>query len=62
YNLLGSTMGSSEEFHDMVAFINEHSIKPVMDKIYDFQEIKEAFTHLNSSHQFGKLAVRLAEK
>jgi zinc-binding alcohol dehydrogenase/oxidoreductase len=62
YNLLGSTMGSSEEFNDMVAFISEHSIKPVMDRVYDFKDIKEAFTHLNSSHQFGKVAVRIAEK
>ncbi|WP_226659541.1 zinc-binding dehydrogenase [Guptibacillus hwajinpoensis] len=60
YNLLGSTMGSAEEFNEMVAFVQENSIKPVMDRVFDLQDIQEAFEHLNESHQFGKIAVKIS--
>ncbi|WP_283152989.1 zinc-binding dehydrogenase [Guptibacillus hwajinpoensis] len=59
YNLLGSTMGSAEEFLEMVSFVNEHSIKPIMDEVYSFDDIQKAFAHLSDSSQFGKISLSM---
>ncbi len=56
YNLLGSTLGSHEEFVEMVAFAEKHQIKPVLDRTFKMEEYKEAFEYLRDSQNFGKLA------
>lgn len=54
--LLGTTMGSKEEYEDMLAFVNKNQIKPVMDRLFSLQEYKEAFMRLEEGKQFGKIA------
>lgn len=56
FNLLGSTMASSEELHDMINFIEKHEIKPVMDKTFEMKDYKEAFDHLDKAGMMGKIA------
>ncbi|GEN54007.1 zinc-dependent alcohol dehydrogenase family protein [Halobacillus faecis] len=55
YNLLGSTMGSAEEFREMLGFISEHKIKPQLDKVFSMEEYKEAFEYIQKSKNFGKI-------
>lgn len=55
YNLLGSTMGSHEEFQDMLAFIEKHKIHPVLDRTFSLSEHKEAYEYLHNSMNFGKI-------
>lgn len=57
YNLLGSTMGSSEEFLEMLAFIEKHQIRPVIDKAYPLTEALDALKRLDNAEQFGKIAL-----
>ncbi|MBB6454635.1 zinc-binding alcohol dehydrogenase/oxidoreductase [Salirhabdus euzebyi] len=61
YNLLGSTMGSHEEFLEMLTFIEKHNIKPIIDKVFPLEEGKAAFEYLESAKQFGKVAIKIAE-
>ncbi|WP_408009659.1 zinc-binding dehydrogenase [Pseudalkalibacillus sp. A8] len=56
YNLLGSTMGSHEEFKEMLEFIKKNNIKPVMDQTFPLEEANEAFKRLEEAKQFGKIA------
>ena len=56
FNLLGSTMASAEELHEMLDFIEKHSIKPVMDKSYKLEDFKEAFDRLDNAGMMGKIA------
>lgn len=56
FNLLGTTMGSGEEYEKMLNFVNEHKIKPVIDRVFTFQQYKEAFSRLENGEQFGKIA------
>ncbi|OXS77983.1 zinc-binding dehydrogenase [Domibacillus enclensis] len=56
FNMLGSTMGSGEELKDMLHFIEEHQIHPVMDRTYSLSEYQEAFTRLERAEQIGKIA------
>jgi zinc-binding alcohol dehydrogenase/oxidoreductase len=55
YNLLGSTMGSAEEFQAMIEFISKHNIKPVMDKMYPLNQFADAFKRLEEAKQLGKI-------
>ncbi|WP_444684361.1 zinc-binding dehydrogenase [Alkalicoccus luteus] len=60
YNLLGSTMGSHEEYRDMLAFISKHNIHPLMDKTFSLKDANEAFQRMEESGQFGKIAFRIS--
>ncbi|WP_404329989.1 zinc-binding dehydrogenase [Mesobacillus maritimus] len=55
YNLLGSTMGSAEELKDMLEFISQHKIKPIMDKMYPLDQFADAFKRLEEAKQLGKI-------
>lgn len=54
-NLLGSTMGSSEEFKEMLEFIQVHKIRPVLDQIFPLSHYEEAFKRLEAAEQLGKI-------
>lgn len=60
YNLLGSTMGSSEEFAEMLRLVNEYQIRPVVDQTYRLSEAMKAFDRLEAGEQFGKIGLRIA--
>ncbi|WP_079528724.1 zinc-binding dehydrogenase [Halobacillus hunanensis] len=55
FNLLGSTMGSAEEFADMLSFIEQHGIKPELDRMFSLSQYKEAFEYLQETKNFGKI-------
>lgn len=55
YNLLGSTMASTEELEEMLEFIEKHDIKPVMDKSYPLDEFEAAFERLDKAGMMGKI-------
>jgi len=58
-NILGSTMGSPEDFHSMTAFVRQHTIHPVIDKIFPFAEGEAAMRRMDDAHQFGKIVIRV---
>ena len=53
----GSTMGTPEEFNDMLDFVNEHKVKPIIDKIFPLNQINEAFDYMISGSHFGKIVI-----
>lgn len=59
FNLLGSTMASTEELHEMLNFIEKHKIAPIMDKSFKFEDYKQAFDHLENAGMMGKIALTL---
>lgn len=62
--LRGSTMGSRKEFADMVAFVTEKKLRPIVSRtvqgIDNLEGIDGLFEDMKSSSQFGKLCVELA--
>lgn len=54
-NLLGSTMGSAEEYIEMIQFIQKHQIKPVIDQMYPLEQFEEAFNRMEQAKQLGKI-------
>ena len=57
--ILGSTMGSPDDFSEMLKYINEKNITPVVDKIFELENITDAFERMNESKQFGKIVIRI---
>jgi D-arabinose 1-dehydrogenase-like Zn-dependent alcohol dehydrogenase len=61
--LKGSTMGSRKEFKDMVAFVNEKKIRPVVSRVVkgidNIKAIDELFEEMKKGSQFGKLVIEI---
>jgi D-arabinose 1-dehydrogenase-like Zn-dependent alcohol dehydrogenase len=62
-DLRGSTMGSRKEFKDMVAFVNEKKVKPVVSRVVkgldNLKEIDTLFEDMKKGSQFGKLVIEI---
>ncbi|KAF7860357.1 hypothetical protein EAF04_008484 [Stromatinia cepivora] len=61
--LKGSTMGSRKEFKEMIAFVDERKIKPVVSRVVkgidNLKEIEELFGEMMEGKQFGKLVIEV---
>jgi D-arabinose 1-dehydrogenase-like Zn-dependent alcohol dehydrogenase len=60
----GSTMGSRKEFADMVQFVKEKKMRPVVSRSVqglDIDKIETLFDDMKSASQFGKLVVVLGQ-
>jgi NADPH:quinone reductase-like Zn-dependent oxidoreductase len=55
----GVYVGSREDFEAMNAFISEHRIHPVIDRVFAFEETQQAFDYLAGGGFFGKIVIRL---
>jgi zinc-binding alcohol dehydrogenase/oxidoreductase len=56
-NLLGTTMGSPADFAGMTAFVAEHKIVPVVDRVFPLAETEQALRHMEAGAQFGKIVL-----
>ncbi len=56
-SIIGTTMGSREEFRDMLAFTNAHQIHPVIDRSFPLAEGVEAMRYLDSAGQMGNVVL-----
>ena len=59
--IMGSTMGSDKDFEDMLAFVNTHKIKPIVDSVIDWNASDQAFEILKTSSQMGKVVLKVGE-
>lgn len=59
-SILGSTMGSDKDFTNMINFVNEHKIIPVVDSIYSLEDGNEALNLMENSSQFGKIVLSVS--
>jgi NADPH:quinone reductase-like Zn-dependent oxidoreductase len=55
----GVYVGSREDFMAMNAFISEHKIRPLIDRVFEFEEAPDAFEYLASGDFMGKIVIRL---
>ena len=55
--IMGSTMGSDQDFEEMLALVNKHQIKPIIDGIFPMEKATAAFDRMKEGAQFGKLVV-----
>lgn len=50
-------MGSRDEFRQLVAFIAEKHIKPIVDSSHSFSNVEDAFTLMKEGKNFGKIVI-----
>jgi NADPH:quinone reductase-like Zn-dependent oxidoreductase len=55
--ILGSTLGSFEEFRTLLAFCARHQLKPVIDSSWPLAGLHGALDRLAAGAQFGKLVI-----
>jgi NADPH:quinone reductase-like Zn-dependent oxidoreductase len=55
----GIFVGSRRMFEDMNRAITLNNLKPVVDRVFDFKEIKEALKYMENGAHFGKICIRM---
>jgi NADPH:quinone reductase-like Zn-dependent oxidoreductase len=55
----GVYVGSREDFDAMNAFISEHEIRPLIDRVFEFEEAPSAYEYMESGDFMGKIVIRL---
>lgn len=55
----GVYVGSRQDFEAMNAFISEHEIRPLIDRVYEFEQAQAAFDYLGSGNFMGKIVIRM---
>jgi NADPH:quinone reductase-like Zn-dependent oxidoreductase len=54
------SVGSMQMFEAMNRTITANGIKPVIDKVFGFDEVHAAYKHMASSAHFGKIVIHVA--
>jgi NADPH:quinone reductase-like Zn-dependent oxidoreductase len=58
-SIYGSTLGSSEEFRQVLNFVDTAKVKPVLDQTFPLSEAAAAQTRLEKGEQFGKITLSM---
>ena len=59
--ILGSTMGSSEDFRRMLKAVVANKLKPVVDSVEPLERAKEAMRRMETGEQFGKIVLEIPD-
>lgn len=58
-NVQGISVGSTQNFEAMNRAIAANRIKPVIDKVFNFDEVQAAYRHMAAGAHFGKIVIRI---
>jgi D-arabinose 1-dehydrogenase-like Zn-dependent alcohol dehydrogenase len=58
--LQGVTVGSVEDLQALCDALALHGTKPVIDRVFPFDQVKDAFHHMASGAHFGKVAIAIS--
>jgi NADPH:quinone reductase-like Zn-dependent oxidoreductase len=58
-NIHGLSVGNREQFEEMMDFVSEHDIRPVIGRTYSFDKAGEAIQDIARGGNFGKLVVTI---
>ena len=59
--LQGIYVGSVEMFEAMNRAIAAHKLRPVIDRVFAFEESRDALRYMETAKHFGKIVIRVAE-
>jgi NADPH:quinone reductase-like Zn-dependent oxidoreductase len=55
----GIYVGSRADFEAMNRFLAEKRLRPVIDRVFSFDEVAAAYAHLEAGGHFGKVVIRV---
>jgi len=55
----GVYVGSRADFEAMNAFISQHELRPLIDRVFDFEEAATAYEYMDSGDFMGKIVIRV---
>lgn len=59
-SILGTSMGSDEDFDLMLRFVDAHKVVPIVDQVFSLEDGAEAYRLMEKGLQFGKIAISIA--
>jgi D-arabinose 1-dehydrogenase-like Zn-dependent alcohol dehydrogenase len=57
--IVGSTMGTREDFEAAYELVKAGRAKPVVDRVFPLSEIREAHERLEAGEQLGKVVLAI---
>jgi len=57
--LQGISVGPRDSFEEMHRAIGQHGLRPVVDRVFPFEQAREALHYLESGKHFGKIVIRI---
>lgn len=59
--ILGSTMGSDEDFRQMLEAVISAKLTPVIDSVTSLENVRDAMSKMETGEQFGKIVIKVTE-
>ena len=56
--VIGMECGSKEDLQDIAKAIEVHAIQPVINKVFELDDYRQAFAYLEKGGHFGKIVIR----
>lgn len=56
-SILGSTMGTNDEFKEITALLNAGKLAPIVDQVFEAKDAQQAYERLEASDQLGKIVL-----
>jgi len=60
WSLLGSTMGNAAEYAEVVRRLGQGELRPVVDRVFPLERVREAYDRLAKGQQLGKVVVEVS--
>lgn len=60
-DIYGIVVGSRQHLAEVSAFYAQHALHPVVDRVFGFSEVAQAYAHLRAKGHMGKVVVQVAE-
>lgn len=57
--ILGSRMGTPEDFEQVLKLVNEGKLKPTIDKVFPLKDYRKAEKRLDEGQQMGKIVIEV---
>jgi len=56
--LLGIYVGSRQMHEDLARFVEAAKLQPVVDRVFPFAELQDAYRYFEAGKHFGKVAIQ----
>ena len=57
--IFGINVGSREMFENLNRALEQNGIRPVIDKVFPFESVREAYNYMQSGSHFGKVVIKI---